>query len=100
MHTAIPKPIISTNEVEQFTNATINIYLEWTVQEEIRGLTYNVSVFPQTNLHYNGINTARLTVSYNTLYNISVAALCGENSSPTLLIELNFGKSSTATLHA
>ena len=77
--------------MEQFEIEAVNILLEWTVQEEIHGLMYNVTVFPRANLQYNGVKTARLSLSYNILYNVSVAALCGENSSPTLLIELHYG---------
>ena len=91
-YTAIsPKPTIVTNEVE-FVSEAVSVLLEWTVQEEIRGLIYNVSVFPQATLQYNGIKTARLILSYNVLYNVSIAALCGEDSSPTLSIELYHGK--------
>ena len=64
----------------------------WMVQEEIRGLTYNISVFPQTNVEYNGTKSASLSLSYDIVYNISVIALCGENSSNPRFIELHYGK--------
>ena len=54
-------------------------------------MTFNVSVFPQANIQYNEMRTVRLTLSYNILYDVSIAALCGESSSPTLL-ELLYGK--------
>ena len=79
--------------MEQFEIEAVNILLEWTVQEDIHGLMYNVSVFPRANLQYNSLKTAQLSLSYNTLYNVSIAALCGENSSPTLLIKLHYGMS-------
>ena len=64
----------------------------WTVQEEIYGLTYNVNVFPQTNVEYNGTKSANLNLSYDIVYNVSVIALCGENSSTPRFIELHYGK--------
>ena len=89
----IPKPIITTNEVENFANETVYIILEWTVQEEILGLRYNITVSPQANIQYNGMKTAQLSLSYNVPYNVSVVALCGTSSSPPLPIELNYSKS-------
>ena len=88
----IPQPIITTEEVEIFANEAINILLEWTVQEEILGLMYNITVFPQANIQYNGMKTAQLSLSYNVPYNVSLVALCGENSSPPLPIELSYSK--------
>ena len=55
----IPQPIITTKEVEIFATEAVNILLEWTVlQEEILGLMYNITVFPQTNIRYNGMKIA------------------------------------------
>ena len=59
------------------------------MQQEIHGLMYNISVFPQTIIQYNGIKAARLSLSYNIQYNVGIEALCGENSSPTLYIVLS-----------
>ena len=81
------------NKVENFSNEAFNILLEWTVQEEIRGLVYNISTVPQVNIQYDGIRTARLSLFYNIHYNVTLLTLCGENSSPPLLIELHSGKS-------
>ena len=71
---------------------SVNVFLMWMVQEESRGLTYNISVFPQTNVEYNGTKSASLSLSYDIVYNISVIALCGENSSNPRFIELHYGK--------
>ena len=88
-------PNITINKVERFANEAVNILLEWTMREdlEVHGLVYNVSILPQANIHYDGKKTARLSLSYNIHYNVTLLALCGENSSPPLLIELHYGKS-------
>ena len=78
--------------VEQFANEAIDILLEWTVQEEIHGLMFNISAFPQTDIQYTGMKNANLTLSYNIQYNITIVALCGETSSPPLNIEFSFGE--------
>ena len=91
---AIPKPNIVTNTVEQFITEAVNVLLEWTVKEDIRGLMYNIGVLPPANILYNGMENATLSLSYNIPYNVSIVALCGENSSPTLYTELHYGKSS------
>ena len=98
VHAAVPKPNVTTNEVEQFGSEVVNILLEWTVQEEIRGLMYTISIIPQTNVQFNGMRTARLSLSYNVPYNVSIVALCGENTSPPLYIELQYGKSSMTSV--
>lgn len=69
--------------------------MEWTVQEEIHGLKYNISIFPQADIQYTGMKNASLTLSYNVQYNISIVALCGENSSPPLYIEFSYGMTNT-----
>ena len=79
--------------VEQFTNEAINILLMWTIQEEIHGLTYNIIVSPQVNIQYTRMKTVHLILPYNIRYNVSIAALCGETSSLSLHMELNYGKS-------
>ena len=89
---AIPKPIIVTNEVEKLASEAFNILLEWIVQGEIRGLMYNISISPQANIQYTGMRNAKLNLSYNIPYNVSIATLCGDNSSPPLYITLHYGK--------
>ena len=89
IHAAIPKPNIVRNEVEQFASEAVDILLEWTVQGEIRGLMYNVSISPQANIQYTGMRNTTLSLSYNIPYNVTIAALCGENSSPPLYITVS-----------
>ena len=78
--------------VKQFANEAIDILLEWTVQGVIHGLMYTISAFPQADIQYTGMKNANLTLSYNVQYNITIVALCGENSSPPLNIEFSFGE--------
>lgn len=58
--------------VEQFANEAIDILLEWTVQEEIHGLIFNISAFPQADIQYTEMKNANMTLSYNVQYIISV----------------------------
>ena len=69
--------------VKQFANEAIDILLEWTVQGVIHGLMYTISAFPQADIQYTGMKNAN---------NITIVALCGENSSPPLNIEFSFGE--------
>ena len=88
----ISRPNITMNKVEQFTNEVVNVLLEWTIQREIHGLMYNISILPQANIQYDGIRTARLSLSYNISYNVILLVICGESLS-ALPIELYYGKS-------
>lgn len=66
----------------------VRVALEWTHKN---GVTYAVSVDPEVNVSYTWKNSAQLSVSYNTKYNISVvASLCGKNR--TVFTTINYGK--------
>ena len=60
---------------------------------------YNISVLPRANIQYrDSMTNITLRLSYNVHYNVNIAALCGENSSPILNIEFNYGKSSLSLI--
>ena len=60
---------------EQFRAKDISVILEWT---RTNGVSYSIRVDPEVAVNYTGRNSAQITVSYDTKYNISVvASLCG-----------------------
>ena len=70
-HTVIPGAHIS----EQFGTNSITVTLMWSHKN---GVSYSVNVDPEVAVNYIGRNRAHLTVSYDTIYNVSVvASLCG-----------------------
>ena len=63
---------------ERFETSSVTLYLEWSTKN---GVSYTVDVYPTTFVNYTGKDSAQLTVSYNIIYNVSVAtSLCGKNS--------------------
>ena len=85
---------------EQFTRETVTIILEWTVslsQIYYQQLLPNVSVavvpYPGIIIVYTGNRTLKLTLAYNTLYNVSLTqpGICGQPNQ-TAFIELSYSK--------
>ena len=76
---------------ENFRNETIAVFVKWAV--EVNYDTINPSVSPQVTINESNGTSALLILSYNTLYDVSVAAtLCGQSlSSP--VTELFYGES-------
>ena len=93
---ADPKVNISSVS-EQFESDHVIITLKWTSESSGQLVVYNVSIVPQGQraVKFNGSAMAQLTLSYNTLYNVSILAAvpCGLNT--TRSIALNYGESST-----
>ena len=63
--------------------------MEWTPRE---GVTYTTSVSPLTSITVTGSSSRRLTISYNTNYNLSVEAAPPCRPNPTAVITLNYGE--------
>ena len=77
--TAAPGPII-VSEKEQVRNETIIVFLMWTVEENYDEI--NLIASPQVIMNVSNRTSAQLTLSYNTLYNVSVTAtICGQSLS-------------------
>ena len=65
------------NISEHFQTNFVSVTLEWTAKN---GVSYVVSVNPETTISYTGKRSTQLIVLYNTKYNVSVvASLCGIN---------------------
>ena len=83
-----------TLQSELLSRLNVSVILEWTLPPESALYSYNISVVPQASqLNFYGSTRAQLTLSYNTLYNVSVVArhLCG-NASVATSIQLYYGK--------
>ena len=67
---------------EQFGHDAVSVTLQWIPASFNSLYSYNVIVDPQVQLQFNGSTRVQLTLSYNTLYNVSVVAthLCGQNT--------------------
>ena len=82
--------IVNVSEQLTFEANSVTVTLEWSTKNSV---TYTINTDPQVAVNQTGLgrNSAQLTVSYNTRYNVSiVASLCGTNR--TTLIVLNYGK--------
>ena len=62
---------------EEYEADNVTVTVEWT--QHYLGAVYNVAVVPSVPILLNGTVGCRLTISYNTEYNLSVEAtdLCG-----------------------
>ena len=79
----------SVNISEHFQMNFVSVTLEWTTKN---GISYSVSVNPETAISYTGERSAQLGVLYNTKYNVSVvASLCGIDQA-VYSITTNYGK--------
>ena len=86
VHTVYPRSSLNIlNSSEVFMANTITVTLEW---EQEAGVTYNASIYPATQTPPTLTENSRfqLTLSYNTLYSVTITAtLCGQNSVNTAL---------------
>ena len=79
-------PSVSISEYFQINFVVIT--LEWTAEN---GVSYFVSVNPETAINYTGKSSTQLVLLYNIKYNVSVvASLCGTNQASHNAI--NYGK--------
>ena len=81
---------LEVKKTKMFGIANVTVILEW-IQEEY--VYYNVSVVPPATSMFTRNTSFHLTVSYNTLYNVSVVAksFCGHDSVTTDIV-LNCGE--------
>ena len=84
------QPKISTSVMQQDIDH-LTVLLEWMAE---KGVTYNLTTEPETiaeNITTSNIILIKITVSYNTSYNVSVeATLCGRMNVST--VEIYYGK--------
>ena len=71
--------------MELFGTDGVTVTLEWTQNN-----SYNISVDPYLPVNSFGNKSIQLSVSYNTMYNVSVTSLgvCGQND----VLELYYGE--------
>ena len=73
---------------QEFENNSVDLTLEWTVEN---GAFSRLSVVPQAEIMNLGPSSRQLVIFYNTLYNVTaVASLCEQHSSQS--IELCYGE--------
>ena len=80
------------NSSEVFTANAITVTLEW---EKEAGVTYNASIYPaaQTPLILTENARLQMTLSYNTLYSVTITAtLCGQNSVNYTALNFSYGE--------
>ena len=84
---------------ELFESNHVTVTLKWTSESSVQSVAYNVSVVPQGAVKFNGSTTAQLTLTYNTLYNVSILAAvqCGLNA--TTSIVLKYGEFNIHSMH-
>ena len=86
----VPRANVSVVE-EHYSLETVTITLEWSQGD---GIIYDftVSTSPPTSVQTNGTTStrAKLVLSYNTRYSVSVVTHCGRNSTTT--IQLHYGE--------
>ena len=84
---AIPNPLIAFHE-RHYDSQNITVVLEWMTPEEI---IYNLTVVsvPEVPWIFIESSTVLLTVSYNTVYNITVASRCVQRIRE--VIQLQYG---------
>ena len=81
--------ISSISEQFEREGVTVTVTLEWTQDSSL--VSFNISVFPQVAIHFNGSVSAQLMVPYNTAHNVSISAVfCGLSS--TTYIVLSYGE--------
>ena len=70
---------------EQCEKDGVIVTLEWTEENSL--YSYNIIVSPQLDVMFIGRVTVQLTVAYNNLYNVSVAAIppCQQNNVTTFI---------------
>ena len=86
--TTPPTPVIEVNVSEQFENNSINVTVQWAVEN---GAFDSLSVVPQTETINIGASIRQMIISYNMIYNVTAtASLCGQYSSHS--IELYYGE--------
>ena len=99
-----PLDLIVQSHSEQFTSDRVTVSLEWALlnlQIHYQQLLHSISVnfIPQPNsMMFTGNMRARLTLSYNTLYNVSITqdSTCQQLVRTKFLL-LNYGKPSIYT---
>ena len=73
---------------EHFESDHVTVTLKWTSESSGQLVAYNVSVVPhgQGAIKFNGSTMAQLTLSYNTLYDVSILAAvpCGLNTTTSI----------------
>ena len=88
--TVVPRANVSVVE-EDYSLETVTIILEWSQGD---GIIYDftVSTSPPTSVLTNGTTStrAKLVLSYNTRYSVSVVTHCGGNSTTTF--QLHYGE--------
>ena len=72
---------------EEYGTEDIRVTLEWN-QDEI--IMYNVTAVPNVPVLFKGPSVAKLNVSYNTLYNVSITPRCGLGTAT--IVKLRYGK--------
>ncbi len=78
----------SVNVSEDFQMNFVAVTLEWIANN---GVSYVVNITPEIAINYMGKSSARLILSYNTEYNVSVvASLCG--TSEAVHSTINYSK--------
>ena len=77
---------------EHYSAETVTITLEWSQGEDIL-YDFTLLTSPQAEVQTNGSTSTRaeLILSYNTHYNVSVVARCGQNSTNDTL-QLHYGE--------
>ena len=80
------------NSSEVFMANAITVTLEW---EQDAGVTYNASIYPNTQVPLTLTENARLqlALSYNVLYSVTITAtLCGQNSVNYTALNFSYGE--------
>ena len=82
---------------QNYSIDNITVLVQWTNEE---GVFYNITAIPSLLLPVTKLsnNTALFTVSYNTMYNVSIdASRCGQTMSSTNVIQLHYGRKDITT---
>ena len=74
---------------ERYEADNVTVTVEWAQQD---GAVYTVRVSPPVPIMVTGSTSRQLTISYNTVYNLSVVAVAPCRVNATTFIRLNYGE--------
>ena len=72
---------------EEYGTEDVRVTLEWNQDES---MIFNVTAAPNVPVLFSGLSVAKLNVSYNTLYNLSITPRCGLGTAT--IVKLHYGK--------